>query len=159
MESYEHVVKVNALAKEFLKHGIVTSSDEAVRRAEATIKSGTPSIQKPASTSPSPDQELQKELRQLTYGLADLKKVIASYHDEVLKLKDELSSMRSEINMVRVQVRTSKMAETVQRPPIQEEIRSKEEQAQDHLNRIIKPKEPEAQKPIEIDKIFYFGKK
>ncbi|HLD19569.1 MAG TPA: hypothetical protein VJB90_06205 [Candidatus Nanoarchaeia archaeon] len=161
MESYEHVVKVNALAKELLKHGIVTSSDEAVRRAEATIKSGTPSMQKTASATMehSPDQEIQKELRQLAYGLADLKKTIASYQEELSKLKDEMGGYRSELNMVRTQVRISK--QNVEQPlhVAPQDPQTREEQAQEHLARIIKPKEPEAQKPVEIDKIFYFGKK
>ncbi len=168
MESYEHVVKVNALAKELMKHGIVTNSEEAVRRAEATIKSGTPDMQKVvSSTTVHPaDQEIQKDLRQLTFGLSDVKKSLGGFQEEIKHLKDEIEGLHSEVAQLRGQMRDQRLHQQASAAPSQEaahqeqsaEPASREEQAQAHFDRIIRPKEPE-QKPIDISKVFYFGKK
>ncbi len=175
IESFEQTQKINALAKELLKHHVVSSADEAFKRAEATVRSGSSEqfiAKGPAAASESQQQDAEtaRDVRQLKFALVDLNKIISklnsdmsSFGVEISNVKSELSMMKGEVSLLKQKLRdahnSAPAAPLRSSSESSSQIGSSEAQASAQFERIIRPKEPEAAKPVEIDKIFYFGKK
>lgn len=154
MESWDQTQKINNLARELIKHKVVNSAEEAFKRAEATVKSG--------QKVDAPENELQKDVRQLRFAISDAAKYLKEHDEKMAKFKEELETLRIELANARSDISALKMKAKEQRiePRIEQPKteQSMEQKATESLQRIIKPKET-VQKPIEIDKIFYFGNK
>ena len=142
--SMEQTQKINNLARELIKNKIVTSAEEAYKRAESTVRMG----QKVET----PESDMQKDLRQFRVALSDAIKYLKEEDDKIIKLKAEVETLRMDLQNARSDISQLKMkareAPVVQRPvetkvaeapkqaPIQHTI---EETAHEQMEKIIKP--------------------
>ncbi|HLD96900.1 MAG TPA: hypothetical protein VI934_00995 [Candidatus Nanoarchaeia archaeon] len=106
----EEIQKVNALARELMKHGIVHTSDEALLRAEDMLRpnsvdsmteaiSSHMSVGKPAHAMPS-----QEAISSLNMDIRSLGVRFDAVAREVLGLKDEIKKLGGNVGDVSQQV-------------------------------------------------------
>lgn len=112
----EEIQKVNALARELMRHGIVQTSDEAVLRAQemlrgnsvdsmtAAISSNT-SLGKsePAYANPQVMSELNMDIRSLGVRFEAVVREVLTLKDEIKKLGGGLGDVSKQINRMSVQ--------------------------------------------------------
>lgn len=147
--SASNIQKVNNLAQEFMKHGIVSTSQEALAKAEAALhgtSSGNVSI------------EESETVRSIKRDISIMQKSIADLEKQVMFLTTKFSSMSAEILALKTRPVEQKKAEV--QTTISGET-AKMQQAQSSGEKATQTVKGQtfSEDDISIDKIFYFGKK
>ncbi len=106
----EEIQKVNALARELMKHGIVHTSDEALLRAEDMLRANsvdsmTEAISKGMNVGkPAPALLSQEAISSLNMDIRSLGVRFDAVAREVLNLKDEIKKLGGNVGDVSQQV-------------------------------------------------------
>ncbi len=177
----EEIQKVNALARELMRHGIATTSDEAVLRAEEMLRGNGVDSMTAAITSSMPlgkpvpyhaSQEmlssLNMDVRSLGVRFEAIAREVIGLKDEIKKLGGGLSDVSRQVNRLSVQqpvshaeddlqqpIMAAATAQSVAREPVQVEAKfekPKPAMAARAGREEFKPED------VAIEKIFYFGK-
>jgi hypothetical protein len=134
----QEMQKINQLAKELLTHGIASTSQEAVQKAEEMVR-GTKSAEQDRSAQETEQQHMQ--VRQLTSMISLLSKDVDTLKQELFGIKETLAEHQRHI------------AKPVSQP-VQKEIQQPLQTPQET------PEKPSFNPAdVAIDKVFYFGKK
>jgi hypothetical protein len=170
----DEIQRVNSMAKEFMMHGIVGSSDDAVMKAESMMRgNGVNSIIKAAieQSASTQEGEYKKDvLSDLSLDVRSLGVRFNAMANEFLEMKNLVSQLNSGLGDVDGRVNrlaadnAAKMEET--QATLQAEV---PETVQQTVISEVKAAEVEAQKEevsddsfktsdVAIEKIFYFGK-
>lgn len=181
----EEIQKVNALARELMRHGIATTSDEAVLKAEEMLRGNGVSSMTAAITSgtsigrtePYPASQemlssLNMDVRSLGVRFDAIAREVISLKDEIKKLGGGLSDVNRQVNRLSVQQPASHVEhndEAMHQPamataPMQQPAAREPVQAAVQIER-PKPamtaragREEFKPEDVAIEKIFYFGK-
>ena len=184
----EEIQKVNALARELMKHGIVHTSDEALLRAEDMLRANgvdsmTEAISSHMNVGKAPALLSQEMITSLNMDMRSLGVRFDAVAREVLNLREEIRKLGGNVGDVSQQVtrlsvhglqvaqhsmpalQNEAVAAAVLSPqaPVQQTFARESVQAAPQFER---PKAPamrqkeEQYKPedVAIEKIFYFGK-
>ncbi len=180
----EEIQKVNALARELMRHGIAQSSDEAMLRAEEMLRANGVNSMTQAITSHSPmgkSEEaivtnetlsgLNMDIRSLGVRFEAVVREVLTLRDEIKKLGGSMGDMSRTINRMSVQqmqapaVEAHVAAEEVQsaaaapaqQPFAREAVRPAAYEKPKMIN-VHNGKEEFKSEDVAIEKIFYFGK-
>ncbi|MFH1182413.1 MAG: hypothetical protein V1702_05625 [Candidatus Woesearchaeota archaeon] len=154
--SVSNIQKVNQLAQDFMKHGIVANSQEAYAKAEAALQqseSGQVSIEDSETI-----MSMKRDITLMQKAIADLEK-------QVMFLTTKFSSMSAEILALKTRpVEQKKFGEfqtTISGEHAKQQPQPQQQQATPIRARATQTVKGQtfSEDDISIDKIFYFGKK
>lgn len=141
--------RINSLARELLKHGIASSSDDAYRQAEAMLRKGHEN-----EGSSQMEERMNILSRETGYKLNSLQKEMNALQDDMARLKKDFSQFGADINAIKSRINS---------------IISQTENAQTEAKAtaVENPKKEEGlpvymqhpHKDFSVEKIFYFGNK
>jgi septal ring factor EnvC (AmiA/AmiB activator) len=134
----QEMQKINQLAKELLTHGIASTSQEAVQKAEEMIR-GTKTAEQDRNAQVAEQQHIQ--VRQLNTMISSLSKDVDALKQELFGIKETLAEHQRHI----VKPVSQPVHKEVQQP-----LQTPQEASE-------KPSFNPAD--VAIDKVFYFGKK
>lgn len=182
----EEIQKINALARELMRHGIATTSDEAVLRAEEMLRGNGVDSMSAAITSSSStgasapyhaSQEmlssLNMDVRSLGVRLEAVAREVLGLKDEIKKLGGGLNDMGRQVSRMSVQQPVQSHAEhraeevsapqAVQAAPAQqsfarEAVQPAQAFEKPRMMNVRTGKEEFRSEDVAIEKIFYFGK-
>ena len=177
----EEIQKVNALARELMKHGIASTSDEAVLKAEDMLRANSVDSMTEAISSYSkggraaPATMPQEALQSLNMDIRSLGVRFDAVAREVLTLKEEIKKLGGNLGDVSQQVTRLSVhglpvhSSIEQSTPIAASVPAAAQQqafAQARPAAFEKPKminvhtgkEEYKSEDVAIEKIFYFGK-
>jgi hypothetical protein len=182
----EEIQRVNALARELMKHGIAGTSDEALLRAEEMLRGNGVNSMTAAITASAPGkseshlsqealQDLNMGIRSLGVRFDSIAKEVLGMKDEVRKLTGNLGDMERQINRMSAfqpqQVQVERHVEAPVAPVQQSFVREAVSQTAPVVAAAAQPqfvaRVSTASKPareefkpedVAIEKIFYFGK-
>lgn len=182
----EEIQKVNALARELMRHGIVQTSDEAMIRAEEMLRANSVDSMTEAITSHSSMGRSQEAimtnetLSGLNMDIRSLGVRFEAVVREVLTLKDEIKKLGGSLgDMNRVITRMSVQPQQFQAPAAEQHVAAEAVQSaaaapaqQSFAREAVRPaafekpkminvhngKEEFKSEDVAIEKIFYFGK-
>lgn len=181
----EEIQKINALARELMRHGIATTSDEAVLRAEEMLRGNGVDSMSAAITSSSStgasapyhaSQEmlssLNMDVRSLGVRLEAVAREVLGLKDEIKKLGGGLNDMGRQVNRMSVQQPVQSHVEhraedaapqAVQAAPAQqsfarEAVQPAQAFEKPRMMNVRTGKEEFRSEDVAIEKIFYFGK-
>jgi len=181
----EEIQRVNALARELMKHGMASTSDEALLKAEDMLRGNGVSSMTEAITSNTsigksePSALSQEMMTDLNMGIRSLGVRFDSIAKEVLGMKEEMRKLGGNLGDVerqlnRLSVRPEAPAPAIDRPAVAEAIAQPAMQQSFTREPQVAPQQQfvpraaqqtvragkEEFKPedVAIEKIFYFGK-
>lgn len=184
----EEIQKVNALARELMKHGIASTSDEALLRAEEMLRGNGVNSMTAAITSSSTSgksesahfsqemvQDLNMGIRSLGVRFDAIAKEVLGMKEEVKKLTGNLGDMERQIN--RMSAFQTQQQVQVERPvAVEAQVHQAAQQSfareaptvihaapqQQFAPRVAQTaragREEFKPEDVAIEKIFYFGK-
>lgn len=180
----EEIQKVNALARELMRHGIAQTSDEAMLRAEEMLRANSVNSMTEAITSHSSMGKsgeaimtnetisgLNMDIRSLGVRFEAVVREVLTLKDEIRKLSGNLGDMNRTINRLSVQQIQAPAAEQhiaaeavqstaeapVQQSFAKEAVRPAAFEKPKMIN-VHNGKEEFKSEDVAIEKIFYFGK-
>lgn len=177
----EEIQKINALARELMRHNIASTSDEALLKAEemlrgnpvdsmtSAITSNTSIGRTDAHRSNEALTQLNMDMRSMGVRFEAMAREIMNLRDDVRKLSGNLNDVNRQVNRLSAQPAGASVSEAMQELAPQPAIRQSfaEEAVQPiHATQTERPKminvktgKPEFQpEDVAIEKIFYFGK-
>jgi hypothetical protein len=168
--SVSNIQKVNQLAEEFMKHGIVANSQEAFAKAEAALQGSSSSSSSSSGTAPIEDSETVLSMRR---DIMMMKKAISDLEKQVMYLTTRESSMSAEILALKTRPVEQKKFGEFQTTISGEHAQQQPQQSQQQQQQPQQASQPIRSRAatqtikgstfteddIAIDKIFYFGQK
>ncbi|MEM0230637.1 MAG: hypothetical protein QXW00_02225 [Candidatus Woesearchaeota archaeon] len=132
MSDIERVKKVEALAKELMKHGLATDIQDALRQAERSIQVKgdikTTISQQPAQQeekpAPQPDElkELKQQLRQQGEAILQLQSKMNEMIGEINKFEKKISEIEAAVNQLSSQPRQAQQMAQTSTPQQQQQV-------------------------------------
>jgi hypothetical protein len=161
--SVSNIQKVNQLAQEFMKHGIVANSQEAFAKAEAALQQSPGGSE---GAAPSISMEESETIMSMKRDITMMKKEIDDLNKQVSFLTTKASTMGAEILALKtrpvvVEQKHAEFQTTISGEP------AKQQQQQSQAAAPIRSRAATqtikgstfTEADIAIDKIFYFGQK
>jgi hypothetical protein len=160
--STSNIIKVNQLAQEFMKHGIVANSQEAFAKAEAALQ------QSESSPGAMPSLEESETIMAMKRDISIMQKSISDLEKQVMYLTTKASSMSAEILALKtrpvvVEQKHSEVQTTISGEPVKQQPQQQAQQQAQPLRARAATQTIKgstfSEDDIAIDKIFYFGQK
>lgn len=147
MESVEQIQKINSLAKELMRHGMASSSDDAVKKANVAITGENRDVHFVT------EDRLENELRLLDSRLHTIGVEVRGVSIEIKGVKEQLCKFAEEMKGLRESLRAGESAARSAR--VVREVEAPTQKKEEDC----KGKGKFSEKDVSIDKIFYYGQK
>jgi hypothetical protein len=166
--SVSNIQKVNQLAQEFMKHGIVANSQEAYAKAEAALAANA-SSSGDSSSGAAPSIEESETIMQIRRDIMMMQKAISDLEKQVQYLTNKESSMAAEILALKtrppqviVEQKRAEVQTTIGGEPSKQQAQQPQQQSNPIRSRAATQTikgSTFTEDDIAIDKVFYFGQK
>jgi len=144
--------RINSLARELLKHGIASSSDDAYRQAEAMLRKGSEN----ENSSSQMEERMNMLSRETGYKLNSIQKDMNALQDDMARLKKDFSQFGADINAIKAKI-NSMISQMDRLQPGEAKSAASVETPEKKDNLPVYMQQPH--KDFSVEKIFYFGNK
>ena len=161
MDYVEQVKKINALAKELMKHGMAKSTDEAIVQAQKMLEKGTDVSdffdKARAKTEEGVAMQNPEDMEKLIGMAVDkkMKPLQERVANELETIKGKMNEIISEINKIEDQIIKLKVQNRQEPQQMQQKPAGQESKPQQNHPRTG----TYSGEQVAIDKVFYFGHK
>jgi hypothetical protein len=167
--SIDNIQKINKLAQELLSHGIVSSRDEAVRRAEQILDKKLTGGQQDTTgqtiaadntVALQNDPDYYKNIIERTRD--QVQREMKNFSEMLTVMASEIDSIKDEIRNIKVNFRPQQAQQMNTREEVNKELK---EETQTKVIEQKKTNEPHPKRgnfnsgDVAIEKMFYFGNK